>query len=94
MKFLKLLTVFVTFVETISLNIDSCVMPDNFTASRMNRLHHSCENNQNSNFGIESHENFYCIFYSAPELSWFGAVTIFEIKIDGKWDYEQVLGPM
>lgn len=90
MKLLKLFITFLAFVETTSQNIDSCDLPENITVSRMNRLHHPCENNKNPSFAIELHDNFYCIFYSAPELSWFAAVTNFEIKVQGKWEYEQV----
>ena len=91
MKFLETLIIFVCFKVSASQTISSaCIMPDSIASARLTRLHHPCESNQNTEFAIETHENFYCIFYSSASISIFGAETKFEITIDGEWDYEQV----
>ena len=67
----------------------SCIFPDHIPESRLNRLHHPCESNQNREFAIETHDKFYCIYYSTITIGLFGAESKFEIKIDGEFDYEQ-----
>lgn len=81
---------FLTFRSTISQNIKSCQIPESIATSRQTRLHHPCESNQNEYFAIESHKDFYCIFYSTLGIEMFGAETKFEIKVDGNLNYEQV----
>lgn len=65
-------------------------MPESLSESRKMRLHHPCESNQNEYFAIESHDGFYCIFYSTLGVSMFGAETKFEIEFDGGIDHDQV----
>lgn len=65
-------------------------MPDDIPASRLKRLHHPCESNQNRDLAIETYKDFYCIFYSTFEISLFGAETIIEIKFDSDFEHEQV----
>lgn len=77
----------VAFSQTLE---ESCPMPEDIPASRLNRLHHPCESNQNRDFAIVASNDFYCIFYSTLEISLFGAESKFEIKIEGEWDHEQV----
>lgn len=90
MKFLRILIISTIVQATISENVDDCLMPEDLALSRLSRLHHPCESNQNLYFAIEKNENFHCIFYSTLGIFFFGAETKFEIKIDGNWSYEQV----
>lgn len=90
MKFLHILIISTIVNATISEDIDGCLIPEDITLSRLSRLHHPCESNQNPYFAIEQHEDFYCIFYSTLGIFIFGAETKFEIKIEGNWSFEQV----
>jgi hypothetical protein len=90
MKFFLLSAVF-TIIEFVSCqNLEtSCLMPEDIPSSRQNRLHHPCESNQNRDFAITTHDNFYCVSYSSIGIALFGAESKFEIKIEGEWSYEQ-----
>jgi hypothetical protein len=90
MKFFLLSAVF-TIIEFVSCqNLEtSCLMPEDIPSSRQNRLHHPCESNQNRDFAITTHDNFYCVLYSSIGIALFGAESKFEIKIEGEWSYEQ-----
>lgn len=91
MKLLNLLTAFLVIKQGQSQSLDSsCLMPEDIPTSRLNRFHHSCESNQNRDFAIVTHRDFYCIFYSVLQIYLFEAESKFEIKIEGDWDYEQV----
>lgn len=91
MNLLELLVILTTIQGGFSQSLaTSCLMPEDIPASRLIRLHHPCEANQNKDFAIVTHSDFYCIFYSTFEIALFGAESKFEIKIDGDWDHEQV----
>lgn len=93
MNFLTLSVFFVTLglARSFAQNLEtSCVMPEDIPTSRLSRLHHLCESNQNHYFAIETRGDFYCIFYSVFGIALFEAETKFEIKVNGKWGYEQV----
>lgn len=92
MNLLKLLLLLVVCAVSTAQNLHtSCnTIPTDIPASRSNRLHHSCESNQNPYFAIETYKEFYCVFYSSIVTSLFGAETKFEIKLKGEWDFEQV----
>lgn len=91
MNLLTLSILFVTLAGSFAQNLEtSCVMPEDIPTSRLGRLHHLCESNQNHYFAIETRGDFYCIFYSVFGIALFEAETKFEIKVNGKWSYEQV----
>lgn len=90
MKLSHLLFALTSVQATIPRNVEDCLMPDDLKVSRVSRLHHLCESNQNPYFAIETHDDFYCIFYITLGISLFGAETKFEIKVDGNYSYEQV----
>jgi hypothetical protein len=91
MKLFELFVFFTIMIGVFSQNLEeSCPMPEDIPASRLIRLHHPCESNQNRDFAIVATNDFYCIFYSTLEISLFGAESKFEIKIEGEWDHDQV----
>lgn len=88
----NLLCFFILFCMTFnkfSCQISECEMSSDLEAARKSRLHHPCEINRNPYFHIETHENFYCIFYSSIDTSIFGEAIV-NIKVDGGWEVEQV----
>lgn len=91
MKLFSLFLVCVTFEGSSGQNLeDSCMMPNDIPASRSTRLHHPCESNQNRDLAIETHEEFYCIFYSVFQISLFEAETTLEITFDSAFGHDQV----
>lgn len=82
-----------TIIQLLSCqNIDtSCAIPEDIAASRLTRLHHPCESNQNRDFAIMTYDNYFCIYYTTFGIDLFSSESQLEIKIDGEWDYEQVL---
>lgn len=91
MNLLPISIFFVILAESLAQNLDSsCSMPEDIPTSRLSRLHHLCESNQNPYFAIETRDDFYCIFYSVFGIALFEAETKFEIKVKGVWSYEQV----
>lgn len=87
---LKILITFCLVFHITNCQISDCEMPENIVESRGNRLLHHCETNRNPYFGIETFENFYCIYYSSIETSVFGVVNTIEMTILGEWAVEQV----
>lgn len=67
-----------------------CPFPENITASRLTRLHHACESNQKGDFAIESHSDYYCIYYSTLGIRFFNVESTLDIKLRGDWDFEEV----
>lgn len=91
MKLLSFVAAYLVLEKVRAQSLDSsCLMPEDIPSSRLNRLHHSCESNQNRDFAIVTHSDFYCIFYSVLQIFVFEAESKFEIKIEGDWEYEQV----
>lgn len=83
--------VFIIFGGSIAQNLErKCKNPEDISLSRLNRLHHPCESNQNPYFAIETFNDFYCVFYSTLGISLFFAESKFEIKVKGEWEHEQV----
>lgn len=95
---MKLLVIFCSYIYVLVIlggstaqNSEArCEIPVDIPLSRTNRLHHACESNQNSNFAIETHRDFYCVFYSSSLTSLFELETKLEIQVTGDWDHEQV----
>lgn len=67
-----------------------CPFPQDITTERLSRLHHPCESNQIQQFSIETHDDFFCIFYSVQMIFLFDAETRFQFKIDGNWSHEVI----
>ncbi|CAG9806316.1 unnamed protein product [Chironomus riparius] len=88
----KILNFFISFCLIFNkfyCQISECEMSADLGEARKSRLHHPCEINRNPYFHIETHENFYCVFYSSIDTSIFGEATV-NIKVDGEWEVEQI----
>lgn len=88
-KILKIFIPFCLIFNKFYCQISECEMSADLEESRKSRLHHPCEKNKNPYFHIETHENFYCIFYSSIDTTIFGEAIV-NIKVDGEWEVEQV----
>lgn len=88
-KILKFFILFCLIFDKFYCQISECEMSVNLEESRKTRLHHQCEINRNPYFQIETHENFYCIYYSSIDTTIFGEAFV-NIIVDGEWEVEQV----
>ena len=88
-KILKFIFSICLIFNKLHCQISECEMSADLEEARKSRLHHPCEINRNPYFHIETHENFYCIFYSSIDTSIFGEAIV-NIKVDAEWEVEQV----
>jgi hypothetical protein len=63
-------------------------MPEDFAASRENRVLHPCESKDQEDYAIETSQEHFCIYVSSLNSQIFGR-TFYTIAISGDFDYEQ-----